>query len=215
MSDPHHQIKLSRSEKRFAKGLLKYEIDDCKMIVDVGCGSGWLGEALKEYLSDPTIIAIDIRPQSQRFNVHFAMMDVRCLGLPSESFDLIIAKDTLEHLSCPILAMEEFARMLKKNGKLIITVPLPQAPFLWDDYTHVRPFTKVSLSRLLEDSGFEIVSMKYLAISTIAGGAFLRIDGFLNSLANLGFRRGNILAVGRKKPESTNAFNNSRSALQY
>lgn len=152
---------------------------------------------MKEYLS-ATVTAIDLRTPTLKLNVdHFAVMDVRSLGF-CESFDLIIAKDVLEHLSCPKSAMKEFAMVLKSNGKIIITAPSPQAPFLWDDPTHVRPFTKESLSLLLVDSGFEVIFMKYLAAPT-HGAALLRMEGFLNSLADRGFRRGNVLAVGRKR----------------
>jgi len=170
------------------------------MILDAGCGSGWFGETLKEYLS-ATVIGVDLETPTRKFNCeHFAVMDVRSLGF-SESIDLIIAKDILEHLSCPMSAMKEFARILKKNGRIIITVPSPQAPFLWDDYTHVRPFTKASLSKLLVDSGFEVLFMRYLAAPT-PGAALLRIEGFLNSLADMGFRKGNVLAVGIKRTDS-------------
>ena len=167
------------------------------MILDAGCGSGWFGETLKEYLS-ATVIGVDLETPTRKFNCeHFAVMDVRSLGF-SESIDLIIAKDILEHLSCPMSAMKEFARILKKNGRIIITVPSPQAPFLWNDYTHVRPFTKASLSQLLKDSGFQVIFMRYLPAPT-HGAALLRMEGFLSFLANRGFRKGNIIAVARKK----------------
>ena len=110
----------------------------------------------------------------------------------------MIAKDVLEHLSCPMTTMKEFARVLKKNGRIIITVPSPQAPFLWDDYTHVRPFTKESLTKLMVHSGFEVLFMRYLAAPT-PGAALLRLERFLNSLADRGFRKGNVLAVGIKR----------------
>ena len=187
---------LSRSQRRFVQSLLKY-ITDCKIILDAGCGSGWVGETLKKYLS-ATVVAIDIKTPAQKPNVeHFAVMDVRFLGF-SESFDLIVAKDILEHLFCPMSAMKEFARILKNNGKIIITAPSPQAPFLWNDYTHVRPFTKASLSQLLKDSGFQVLFMRYLPAPT-HGAALLRMEGFLSFLANRGFRKGNIIAVARKK----------------
>jgi SAM-dependent methyltransferase len=202
LNDPHDKIELSRSQRRFVESLLKY-IGDCEVMLDAGCGSGWFGEALKEYLS-ATVIGVDLKtPKSptRKFNCeHFAVMDVRSLGI-SESIDLVIAKDVLEHLSCPMSAMKEFARVLKNNGRILITVPSPQAPFLWDDYTHVRPFTKASLYKLLVDAGFEVLFIRYLAAPT-PGAALLRIEGFLNSLADRGFRKGNVLAMGIKRAES-------------
>ena len=190
---------MSRSQRRFVQNLLKY-IGDCKSVLDAGCGSGWLGEALKERLS-ATVTGIDLKipAQKPKFD-HFALMDVRALGFP-EIFDLVIANDILEHLHLPMNAMKEFARVLKNNGKILITVPSPQAPFLWDDCTHVRPFTKVSLHQLLAKAGFEVSFMQYLAAPT-PGAALLRIEGFLNYLADKGFRRGNVLAVGIKRSDA-------------
>jgi SAM-dependent methyltransferase len=196
MNNLNHRIEMSRSQRRFIQSLRKY-IGNCKSILDAGCGSGWLGEALKERLS-ATVTAVDLETPTQKPNFeHFALMDVKALGFP-ETFDLVIAKDVLEHLYCPMSAMKEFARVLKNNGKILITVPSPQAPFLWDDYTHVRPFTKASLHKLLVKAGFKVSFMRYLAAPT-PGAALLRMEGFLNSLADKGFRRGNVLAVGIKR----------------
>lgn len=198
MNEPR-KTELSRSQRRFVQSLLKY-VGDCKMILDAGCGSGWLGEALKEYLS-ATVTAVDLRTPFMKCNVdNSAVMDVRLLGF-SEAFDLVIAKDIIEHLSDPKSALEQFSKALKSNGKIIINVPSPQAPYLWDDYTHVRPFTKASLFHLLADSGFEVLFMKYLAAPT-TGAALMRLKGILDSLGDKGFRKGDLLAVARKKTKS-------------
>jgi SAM-dependent methyltransferase len=190
----------TRSQRRFVESLLKF-VDNCSLILDAGCGSGWLGEKLKEHLS-ATVVAVDVEKENEKSGVeHFAVMDVTSLGF-SESFDLVIAKDILEHIANPMSAMKEFARILKKEGKIIITVPSPEAPFLWDDYTHVRPFTKASLCKLMVKSGFDVVLLRYLAAPT-PGAALLRMEGFLNSLADKGFRKGNVLAVGIKRTKTT------------
>jgi 2-polyprenyl-3-methyl-5-hydroxy-6-metoxy-1,4-benzoquinol methylase len=196
LNNVDQKVKLSRSQKIFIKNLLKY-VGDSKSILDAGCGSGWLGSALGQYLS-AQVVAIDVKaPQFKPRVNHFALMDVHFLGFLPQ-FDLIIAKDIIEHVLNPRNAMKEFALMLKENGVIIITVPSPQAPFLWDDYTHIRPFTKKSLSQLLFDSGFEPILIKNVAAPT-SGAALLRMTDFWDALANLGFRKGNVLAVARKK----------------
>jgi SAM-dependent methyltransferase len=126
-------------------------------------------------------------------------MDILNLGF-TETFDLIIAKDVIEHLSNPKKAMEQFRVVLKANGKIIVNVPSPDAPYLWDDYTHIRPYTKQSLKHLLADSGFEPTYMRYLAAPT-PGAAIFRFKGMLDTLANKGLRRGDLIAVARKKPK--------------
>ena len=188
-------MELTRSQKNFIKSLLKH-VQGCKTMLDAGCGSGWVGEALKKQLS-ATVTAVDLKTPHSQCNVEFsAIMDVSHLGF-SKAFDLVIAKDIIEHLSNPRKAMEQFSTALKDDGKIIITVPSPQAPFLWDDYTHVRPYTKTSLSQLLADSGFEVIFMNYQAAPT-PGAALLRLKGLIDYLADKGVRKGNLFAVAKK-----------------
>ena len=40
-----------------------------------------------------------------------------------ESFDIILCTEVLEHLPYPIKALEEFSRLLKKDGVLILSAP--------------------------------------------------------------------------------------------
>jgi 2-polyprenyl-3-methyl-5-hydroxy-6-metoxy-1,4-benzoquinol methylase len=194
--DPtHSSMKLTRSQENFVKTLVKH-VSGCKTILDAGCGSGWVAETLIEQLS-ATVTTIDLKTPFSKCNVEFsAIMDVNYLGF-SKSFDLVIAKDIIEHLSHPRKAMEQFSTVLKDDGKIIITVPSPQAPFLWDDYTHIRPFTKASLGQLLADSGFDVIFMKYQAAPT-PGAALLRLKGVMDYLADKGLRKGNLFAVAKK-----------------
>ncbi len=188
-------IELTRSQRKFVQSLLKY-VDGSKMILDAGCGSGWLGVALKQELS-ATVTSVDLRTPPTTCDVdNPAVMDVRFLGF-SEVFDLVIAKDIIEHLSNPKKAIEQFHGVLKDDGKLIVNVPTPRAPYLWDDYTHVRPYTKESLTHLLADSGFEPIYLRYSAAPT-PGAALFRLKGLLDALADIGLRRGDLIAVARK-----------------
>jgi SAM-dependent methyltransferase len=164
--------------------------------LDAGCGSGWLGAALKLELA-ATVFSVDLHvPQHKCCVDAYAVMDISSLGF-TQVFDLVIAKDVIEHLSKPKAAMSQFHAALKPDGKIIVNVPSPDAPYLWDDYTHVRPYTKESLTHLLADSGFKPVYMKYLAAPT-PGAALFKLKGLLDSLADKGLRRGDLIAVARK-----------------
>jgi ubiquinone/menaquinone biosynthesis C-methylase UbiE len=46
------------------------------------------------------------------------------LEIESESFDLVIHSDTLEHVSNPERALSECRRVLRSSGKCIFTVPI-------------------------------------------------------------------------------------------
>jgi SAM-dependent methyltransferase len=203
------KTELSRSQRRFVQSLLKF-VSGSKMVLDAGCGSGWLGAALKQELS-ATVVSVDIHAlRTCRGVDSFAAMDIRNLGF-TEAFDLIIAKDVIEHLPNPEKAMEQLSKSLKEGGKIIVNVPSPDAPYLWDDYTHVRPYTKESMIHLLSDSGFEAIDMKYLAAPT-PGAAIFKLKGILDSLANKGLRRGDLIAVARKK--SNNVFSTGISGAK-
>lgn len=186
-----------RSEKLFALKISKY-LKNCRQILDAGCGSGSFGKVITELIHEAKIVSIDINIHDNLVEPGFFLrMSVEYLGFQDSSFDCIIAKDIIEHLIFPLDSMKEFHRVLKVGGKIIVTVPSNKASFLWDDYTHVRPFTEKSLRKLFVDAEFEVLHVGYLAAST-PGASFLRVHDLLDLLARLGIRRGNIWAVGQK-----------------
>lgn len=59
--------------------------------------------------------------------------DIADIAEDDESFDIILCTEVLEHLPDPIKALEEFQRLIKKGGILILT-----APFC--SLTHFAPY---------------------------------------------------------------------------
>jgi len=49
--------------------------------------------------------------------------DISSIPEPDASFDVILCSEVFEHLPDPIEALKEFSRLLKLNGRLIITAP--------------------------------------------------------------------------------------------
>lgn len=56
--------------------------------------------------------------------IEYPEYDVRALSLPSETYDLVVHSDTLEHVDGPIQALSECSRVLKPNGVCIYTIPI-------------------------------------------------------------------------------------------
>lgn len=56
--------------------------------------------------------------------VEFPQFDMMQMALPSESFDIIIHSDTLEHVPDPIQGLTECLRLLRPGGKCFFTVPV-------------------------------------------------------------------------------------------
>ena len=74
-------------------------------------------------------------------------------------FDLVISLAVLEHLKSPDLFLKETKRVLKKSSFLFLSTPnwkYSKNDF-YDDVTHVKPYSPVSLKKLLEIKGFRDV----------------------------------------------------------
>ena len=59
--------------------------------------------------------------------------DIADIPEPDESYDVVLCTEVFQHIPEPIKAMEEFSRLLRKSGTLILTVPVASM-------THFAPF---------------------------------------------------------------------------
>lgn len=88
-------------------------------ILDAGCGEGILVEKYKKQGHDITGLDYNYSSESIRQG------DITAMPFENDSFDLILCLDVLEHID--ILshekALNEFQRVLKKKGQLILTLP--------------------------------------------------------------------------------------------
>lgn len=133
-------------------------------ILDVGCGTGKNLEAFSEY---GVVHGIDNSIDAISFCRKRGLKDVT-LGsiekMPYEgnSFDAVTVLDVLEHVD-DFKALKEIKRILKKEGVLIITVPA--FTWLWSRWDevlyHKRRYSEITLTGVLESSGFKIIKTSY------------------------------------------------------
>lgn len=114
------------------------------LILDVGCGVGYfLFEILEKNqgLSIP-MIGLDVAvPNIKRLrerckkekvkNILCVVADAQNLPISNNSIDHIVCTEVLEHVPSPSLSIGLMARMLKKNGTLLISTPLEEANKKW------------------------------------------------------------------------------------
>ncbi len=77
-------------------------------------------------------------------------------------YDIIVALDVFEHILYPLNVISKLYKLLKKGWIIYIQVPWYNPKIIWDDYTHIRWFTRNSLERLLKDWGFSIKEVGYV-----------------------------------------------------
>jgi 2-polyprenyl-3-methyl-5-hydroxy-6-metoxy-1,4-benzoquinol methylase len=91
--------------------------------LDVPCGTGALAGRLRRMGFE--VSCCDINPSY--FSVPDLTLDVgdlnRSLPYGDQSFDYLICLDGIEHTENPFNAIREFQRILKKGGKLFISLP--------------------------------------------------------------------------------------------
>jgi 2-polyprenyl-3-methyl-5-hydroxy-6-metoxy-1,4-benzoquinol methylase len=121
--------RLFQDELEGRSGLIK--------VLDVGCGLGanifFLNRDFgKEHnlefygvdLDPLKIYYCDLKKQKyQTKNFTFIVDNSECLSFSSNSFDILLSTEVLEHLKQPERALDEFYRILKPEGLAIITTP--------------------------------------------------------------------------------------------
>ncbi len=124
-------------------------------LLDIGCGC----KPYQKLVVASEYIGMEYDTESARLN-GAADVYYKNAGFPfpDESFDSALCTQVLEHVFDARTLLFEICRVLKPNGRLLITTP-----FIWDE--HEQPhdymrYTSYGLKRLLADSGFEILEQK-------------------------------------------------------
>lgn len=96
-------------------------------MVDVGCGEGTLLKKAAERWPTAELFGVDISPPEpllQRERIRLITADLRGdLPFRSQCVDLVMCTETLEHLPEPNRYLHEMARILRPNGRLVVTIP--------------------------------------------------------------------------------------------
>ena len=131
-------------------------------VLDIGCGSGWLADHFENYTGVDSMAEAAAAASAKGRNVLQADVD-EALPFEDASFDGVIIKDVLEHVRDPVAVVREAQRVLRPGAQIFASSPDAQR-WVWDDYTHRRPFTRKSLRLLFADQGFEIKRVGYESV---------------------------------------------------
>ncbi len=153
------------------KASLDMENFEGKKILDIGCSHGWFEEFVGEKAKE--VIGIDLnkkdlesaRKEVNKKNVEFRKNSVLDLKEFKENyFDIIVMFDVIEHIpkNTEKKALEEIKRVLKKNGKLLITTPANNfSNFFYPAwYFGHRHYSKKQMKNIFKNSEFKIEKIK-------------------------------------------------------
>jgi len=149
-----------------------------RIILDLGCGNGWLVNHLLElgfdaYGTDASASGIEIakKKNSSRFFLQDLSKDELPLALQEKRFNTIVSTEVIEHLYQPREYLDFCKKILMKGGggQLILTTPYhgyfknvvlavsgkmdKHFTVLWDG-GHIKFWSKKTLTGLLANKGF-------------------------------------------------------------
>lgn len=172
-------------------------------ILEIGCGTGQTGAALKRERGPGTFVAgVELYPDAaataEKVLDRVFAGDVEKIPLPFEegSFDAVIYGDVLEHLIDPWGLVQKHARLLKPGGMALASIPniahyrivrmLRRKEWQYTksgimDITHLRFFTIRSIRELFGRAGLSITHVGRITSATkvrrlwnaLSGGALI------------------------------------------
>jgi len=154
---------------------------ESKLILDVGCGKGYLGRELKKIYPQCKVIGIEYNDEIAKQaklnidDVYVGDVQNMNLNLDKSTLDAIIFADILEHIIDPSSVLIRLKQYLKNGGYIIASIPnmrhytvimrLIKRGWMYDEYghfdkTHIRFFSLHSMIQLIKDAGYMIELIK-------------------------------------------------------
>ena len=154
-----------------------------KVLMEIGCSSGFLIRELVDFFPDCIIIGADVvreplyRLAKSMPNVPLIRFDLLQNPLPDTCLDVLVMLNVLEHIDDDCLALKNAYSLLKPGGSLILEVPA--GPYLYDSYDaqlhHFRRYSSSGLRQKLEAAGFSVQRMSHLGFLLFPAFAIVKL----------------------------------------
>ena len=130
-------------------------------LLDIGCGT----KPCRSLFEVESYVGLDIERDVPRpGSAADFLYDGQTFPFEDCSFNSALSNQVLEHVFNPDEFLSEINRVLKKGGKLLLTVP-----FVWDEHEQPYDYARYStfgLTALLENNGFTLVEHRKLGANT-------------------------------------------------
>ena len=171
-------------EATLRETLSRLELQPGESLVDVGCGTGALLEALLATGREGQLSGVDPSPEMLEVArgrlgeaVLLKQSHVESLPFPDEAFDVVVSTNAFHYFRNPPAALEEMARVLRPYGRIVITD--------WcDDYvgcrlcdlflrvfnrSHARTYGQKQFGHLVQQAGFSLIAIDRYKINWLWG----------------------------------------------
>ena len=137
-----------------------FKISSSELILEVGSGTGMISD-----LIDRQIICSDISyemcKESAKKHMNVICCDAEKLPIRENILDGIISAEVVYYLNNPNAFIEDSTRVLKKDGKLMITIFNQKMQFI----DSIRSFLRIFNKKMYFDDGHEL--MKYAILKEL------------------------------------------------
>ena len=165
-------------------GCIKDSSEKDIKVLEIGCGAGATLSKIQYLYPNATVKGVELSESVSKMagtyldviqgNIENMQMDYE-----EEYFDYIIFGDVLEHLTDPLATICKVRKYLKKDGKIIasipnllnytVIVPLLKGHFKYEesgllDKTHCHMFTRIEAIKMFIQAGFDIEKMDGIII---------------------------------------------------
>lgn len=133
-----HYFPTFRTRWRFLEASLA-EIGHRGSALHIGCGEGDHDRLIKRFADE--LVACDLneadvaharRVNASTSGIEYRVEDATALSFADASFDIVVCMEVIEHVSDPRRLLAEIARVLKPEGRAILTCPSERFPLTYD-----------------------------------------------------------------------------------
>jgi 2-polyprenyl-3-methyl-5-hydroxy-6-metoxy-1,4-benzoquinol methylase len=152
--------------QKLRHNLLLRNIKKCNLLIDIGSGQGDFIKKASEEKIAKKLIGFELSDSGVRISKNkvpsalFYKIDFYSNNKTIDNYlgsaDTVICSDVIEHVDNPIKFCSIIKKYMKKNGRLLITVPGGPMSQFDQHIGHRKHYNQKSIRDLLEKSGFKI-----------------------------------------------------------
>lgn len=126
-----------------------------RRVLDAGCGTGYGSELINSagasevVAVDRSETAVELTRAAVSSGVRCQIGDVANLEFADDSFDAVVCFEVIEHVDDPDRVLDEFARVLRPDGLLIVSSP-NRDRYVPGNPHHVRELTRAEMQVMLD-----------------------------------------------------------------